>query len=367
MPSSVAEQIRATRLAFLIAGFATAGWAPLVPFAREHAGLDEGRLGLLLLCLGFGSMTAMPLAGALVARVGCRSVLALSSVMICAALPVLATSGEFSVLCFALSLFGVAVGALDCAMNVQAVIVERASGRAMMSGFHGLFSLGGILGAAAVSALLSLGVQLLVAIACVIVCILVALAFAYPHSLRAGEDRGPAFAIPRGLVLFLGVLCFIAFLAEGAMLDWSAVFLISRGVEPARAGLGYALFAGAMTLGRLTGDRLVQRLGAKLAFALGSVTAASGIALLALFGAWTGFVLVGLGCANLVPLLYSALAKQDSMPESAAVPALTMLGYAGILAGPAAIGFVADSTSLASALLIVAALLLGVAASARAV
>jgi predicted MFS family arabinose efflux permease len=363
----VAKQVRSTRLAFLISGLATAGWAPLVPFAREHAGLDERRLGLLLLCLGAGSMTAMPLAGALVVRLGCRAVLALTSVVICLALPVLAISGSFAVLCAALVAFGAAVGALDCAMNAQAVIVERSAGRAMMSGFHGVFSLGGILGAAAVSALLSTGVPLLGATLGVVMAIALALALAYPHALAAAEQRGPAFAIPRGMVLFLGVLCFVAFLAEGAMLDWSAVFLISRGVEPARAGLGYALFAGAMTVGRLTGDAVVQRLGATRAFVLGALCSACGLGSLALFASWTAFVLIGLGCANLVPLLYSALSKQDAMPESAAVPALTMLGYAGILAGPAAIGFVADATSLASALLMVAALMVGVAASARAV
>ncbi|MET0285972.1 MAG: MFS transporter [Polyangiales bacterium] len=363
----ITKQIRSTRLAFLISGFATAGWAPLVPFAREHASLDERELGLLLLCLGAGSMTAMPLAGALVVRLGCRAVLAITSVMICLALPVLATSGSFAVLCTALTVFGAAVGALDCAMNAQAVIVERSAGRAMMSGFHGVFSLGGILGAAAVSALLSAGVPLLSATIGVVGAILIALAVAYPHALAAAEERGPAFALPRGMVLFLGVLCFIAFLAEGAMLDWSAVFLISRGVDPARAGLGYALFAGAMTVGRLTGDRVVRQLGATRAFVLGALCAASGLGLLALLASWAAFVLIGLGCANLVPLLYSALAKQEAMPESAAVPALTMLGYAGILAGPAAIGFVADATSLSSALLMVAALLLAVAASARAV
>ncbi|HEX5656862.1 MAG TPA: MFS transporter [Polyangiales bacterium] len=369
-PCSLAEQhaqVRSTRLAFLLSGFATAGWAPLVPFAKQHAALDQQQLGLLLLCLGAGSMTAMPLAGALVARLGCRTVLAITSVMICLALPVLATSGSFAVLCAALLAFGAAVGALDCAMNVQAVLVERAAGRAMMSGFHDVFSLGGILGAAAVSASLSAGVGLLHATLGVVAAILIALALALPAALTAGEDRGPAFALPRGAVSFLGLLCFIAFLTEGAMLDWSAVFLIARGTEPARAGLGYALFAGAMTVGRLTGDALVRRIGATPAFALGAFTAALGIASLAQWAAWTSFVLIGLGCANLVPLLYSALAKQTSMPESAAVPALTMLGYAGMLAGPAAIGFVADATSLATALSLVAGLLLAVAASARAV
>lgn len=369
MRSSAAEA-RSTRLGFLIAGFATAGWAPLVPFARDRAHLDEAQLGLLLLCLGAGSTLAMPLAGGWVARRGCRSAIVLASVLICSALPLLASADSFAVLCAALSVFGAGVGALDCAINVQAVIVERNSGRAMMSGFHGIFSLGGILGAAGISALLSAGVALLAAVSCVLIGIALALAFAYPHALQAGEDRGPAFALPRGIVLFLGGLCFTAFLTEGAMLDWSAVFLISeRGVDATRAGLGYATFALAMTVGRLTGDVTVQRFGGKRVFAAGALCAALGLLCMTVLpdprAPWLGFVLIGLGCSNLVPLLYSALGQQTRMPESAAVPALTMLGYAGILSGPAAIGFIADATSLASAFLMVAGALLCVAACSR--
>jgi MFS family permease len=363
--AAVAAQVRSTRLAFLLSGFATAGWAPLVPFARAHASLDERQLGLLLLCLGAGSMTVMPLAGALVVRFGCRAVLVVTGVVLCAALPVLATSGSFAMLCTALASFGAAAGALDCAMNVQAVLVERAAGRAMMSGFHGVFSLGGILGAAAVSALLSAGASLIFATTCVVIAILIALALAYPHALRAGDERGPALAVPRGAVLFLGVLCFLAFLTEGAMLDWSAVFLIERGCAPAYAGLGYAIFAAAMTVGRLTGDAVVGRFGGRRVFLSGSLCAALGLLALTHQLPWLGFVLIGLGCANLVPLLYSALGHQRSMPTSTAIPALTMLGYAGILAGPAAIGFVAHATSLTSAFLMLSGALVGVGACAR--
>lgn len=372
LSAEAANAVGSTRLGFLVAGFATAGWAPLVPFARSRAALDDERLGLLLLCLGAGSIVAMPLAGGLIARFGCRRVLLASTASICSALPVLATSPRFSMLCVALCTFGAGVGALDCAINVQAVIVERACGRAMMSGFHGLFSLGGIAGAAAISASLSADVSLLSAVLCVIGAIACALAFALPRALRAGEERGPAFAVPRGEVLFLGVLCFIVFLTEGAMLDWSAVFLSSvRGVDPARAGLGYATFAAAMTVGRLTGDRVVAQWGGRPVMVAGASCAALGLVCLTSLrdpvSPWIGFVLIGLGCSNLVPLLYSALGRQTAMPESSAVPALTMIGYAGILAGPAAIGFVAHATSLSAAFSMVAAALLGVAASARAV
>ena len=360
-----------TRIAFFIAGFGLAAWAPLVPYAKARAGLDEATLGLLLLCLGAGSILAMPISGLLATRFGCRRVLVVGTILICLSLPLLATASTLPLLIATLFMFGAGLGAVDSTVNLQAVIVERASGRHMMSGFHGLFSVGGIAGAAGVSALLALGLSPLWAIAAVIVLILAALAKAAPHLLPYGsESSGPAFAVPHGVVLFIGVLCFIVFLAEGAMLDWSAVFLTTeKSLGEAYAGLGYAAFALTMTVGRLLGDTIVRRLGARRVIILGGLFAALGMALATLAPNWElsllGYALVGVGCSNIVPVLYTAVGKQTVMPESIAVPAITTLGYAGILAGPAAIGFIAHASSLSLAFLLITALLLGVAISGR--
>ena len=250
-----------TRIAFFIAGFGLAAWAPLVPYAKARAGLDEATLGLLLLCLGAGSILAMPIAGVLATRFGCRRVLIGGTLLICLALPLLATASSMPLLVATLFVFGAGLGAVDSTVNLQAVIVERASGRNMMSGFHGLFSVGGIAGAAGVSALLALGLSPLWAIVVVIVLILAALLKAAPHLLPYGsESSGPAFAVPHGVVLFIGLLCFTVFLAEGAMLDWSAVFLTTeKSIGEAYAGLGYAAFALTMTAGRLMGDCIGRR------------------------------------------------------------------------------------------------------------
>ncbi|WP_248805298.1 MFS transporter [Pseudomonas sp. MWU13-2100] len=360
-----------TRIAFFIAGFGVAAWAPLVPYAKARAGLDEGTLGLLLLCLGVGSIIAMPVAGALASRFGCRRVLTVGTLLICLALPLLATVSSLPWLVAGLFLFGAGLGAVDSTANLQAVIVERASGKTMMSGFHGLFSLGGISGAAGVSALLGLGLSPLGAMGVVILFLLAALFKAAPHLLPYGsESTGPAFAVPHGVVLFIGLLCFVVFLAEGAMLDWSAVFLSAeRQVADAYAGLGYAAFALTMTLGRLTGDAIVRRLGAQRVIVFGGLTAAAGLSLATLVPAWEaaliGYALVGAGCSNIVPVLYTAVGKQRVMAESIAVPAITTLGYAGILAGPAAIGFVAHASSLNLAFLVIVGMLVGVAVSGR--
>ena len=360
-----------TRIVFFIAGVAVAAWAPLVPFAKARAGLNHGALGLLLLCLGVGSIVAMPLAGALAARFGCRRAVVGSTALICVALPLLATVSSVPLLVVSLFAFGAGLGSVDCVMNIQAVSVERASRRPMMSGFHGLFSVGGIIGAAGVSGLLSVGASPLVAMLCVAAGIVGALIKAAPHLLPyGGEQAGPAFAIPHGIVLFIGILCFIMFLAEGAVLDWSAIFLTAtRGVVASNGGLGYATFALTMTVGRLTDDVIVRQLGGALVVAIGSLCAAAGLVLAAIFPSWVagivGFALVGVGCSNIVPVLYTAVGRQKVMPEHTAIPAITTLGYAGILAGPAAIGFVAQISSLSTAFLAVGLLLIGVAASWR--
>jgi hypothetical protein len=211
------------------------------------------------------------------------------------------------------------------------------------------------------TALLSAGLTPLIATLVVVAVLLVALYRAAPHLLPFGsESDGPLFAVPRGIVLSLSVLCFIVFLTEGAMLDWSAVFLVSeRQMSASYAGLGYAAFA----------DAIVNRLGGARVTIIGGVCAAAGIALSLCVPAWPaallGYALVGAGCSNIVPVLYTAIGRQTRMPQSAAIPAMTSLGYAGILVGPAAIGLLAHLINLPLALGVLIALLLAVACSGR--
>jgi MFS family permease len=362
---------RATRLVFLVVGFVAAAWACLVPFAKANTELDEGTLGLVLLCLGVGSIIAMPTAGALSTRYGCRALLTTSSVAACAALPVLAIVSSARLLAVVLFFFGAALGSADCVMNVQAVIVERAGTKPMMSGFHAFYSLGGIAGAVSISLLLMLGATPLNSTLVALAVMILAVWVAYPGLLPYGNPtEGPAFAIPHGIVLGLGVLCFIVFLVEGSMLDWSAVLMTEqRAAGPATAGLGFASFSMAMTLGRLIGDRVVAKLGRQTVVAMGGLLAAGGIALATLVPipalALLGYALVGLGCSNIVPVLFTAVGRQRTMPQAVAVPAITTLGYAGILMGPAGIGFIARHSSLPSAFLVVATLMIAVAAASR--
>ena len=362
-----------TRLAFLAAGIAMSAWAALVPFAKARLQLEEAQLGLLLLCLGIGSLAAMPLTGLLASRFGCRPVILVSGAIGCLVLPLLSLASTPLLQGLALLVFGAAIGALDVAMNIQAVIVEKEQGGALMSGFHGLFSVGGFAGAGGMALLLGFGLS--PALACGIVAALagLALVLAAPHLLRtapAAERDAPFCVMPHGAVILIGGLCFLIFLAEGAVLDWSAVFLTGVGGMAAdQGGLGYAVFAVAMTAGRLTGDRIVRRWGGTRVLLAGGLATAAGFFTVVLAPvpavALLGFLLVGIGAANIVPVLFTAAGNQHDMPVGLAVSAITTIGYAGILAGPALIGFVAHAVGLhlAFAGLGVAALL--VAASAR--
>ena len=361
-----------TRTIFLINGLGMSAWAPLVPFARDRLQLSGASLGALLLCLGIGSLAAMPVTGTLVARFGCRRVMCISTLLVLMMMPLLATADSHLVMAAALMLFGAGLGMLDVAMNYQAVQVEQAADKPMMSGFHGFFSLGGILGAGTVSLLLSRDFTPLTATLVVMAIMLLLLLWRLPvlMNARLHQPDQPWLVIPRGWVAFLGLLCFILFLAEGAVLDWGALLLLQNpAMSPAYAGLGYAVFSVAMTLGRFSGDKIIQRFGRYPVMLSGALTAAAGMCL-AVWLPWPeiallAFLLVGFGLSNTVPMLFNAAGNQQDMPANLAISAMTTLGYAGILSGPALIGFISQWISLSGAFLLIALLLLAVAASAR--
>ena len=358
-----AETRLATRLSFLVAGFAIACWAPLVPYAKERLGVDDAGLGLVLLCLGVGSVVAMPITGVLSARLGAKPIIVAAGIGLALLLPLLAVAATPLTLGLALFGFGASIGSIDVAINVHAVEVERASSRPLMSGFHAMFSIGGFAGASAMTVLLSAHVDALLSAAMGSVLLAIATVVAWPRLLKgSSEGHGPLLVRPRGGVLLLAALAAITFLVEGAMLDWSALFLIDTNlVTPAYGGLGYTMFAIAMTLGRIAGDRIVALAGDRDTLRWGGVIAVAGLAVLLLASgpgvALLGFLLVGLGASNIVPVLFRQAGAQRAMPAGLAVAAITTVGYAGILIGPAGIGFVARASSLPVAFWLLAALL----------
>ncbi|WP_315781879.1 MULTISPECIES: MFS transporter [unclassified Bradyrhizobium] len=353
----------ATRLAFFVAGFGIACWAPLVPFAKQRLGVDDATLGLLLLSLGVGSVASMLAAGLLSARYGSKPVVIVSGIALSMLLPPLTIASTPATLGLALFAFGAALGSLDVAVNIQAIDVERLSERPLMSGFHAQFSIGGFAGSGVMTALLAFDVApLLGTLACCALA-LAAMTVAAPRLIASKPAQsGPLLVLPHGAVLLLAALAAIMFLVEGAMLDWSALLLAGSGRLPAaQAGLGYIMFSIAMTAGRLVGDAVVARIGDRATLLGGSVIAITGfVVLLAvpwIVAAMAGFALIGLGASNLVPVLFRRAGAQTAMPVGLAVAAVTTAGYSGVLLGPAGIGFVAAATSLPAAFWMLAALL----------
>jgi predicted MFS family arabinose efflux permease len=361
----------ATRLAFLVAGFGVACWAPLVPFAKQRLGVDDGILGTLLLCIGMGSVIAMLATGTLSARYGSKPIIVAGGIGLAIILPLLTVVSTPLALGVTLLAFGAALGSLDVAMNVHAVEVERAAGQPLMSGFHALFSVGGFAGSLFMTFLLSLRIGTFTSTLLCAALMLAAILVARPRLIQAaGAADGPLFVTPRGIVLLLAALTAITFLAEGALLDWSALLITDKGlVTTTQGGLGYMLFSVAMTAGRLGGDRVTARIGDRSTMFWGGLLAIAGfvtllsapIAALAM----TGFLLIGLGASNIVPVLFRRAGSQTAMPPALAVAAISIAGYAGNLVGPAGMGFVARDTGLPSAFWILAVLLCVVPCCAR--
>lgn len=369
--SHVATRL-ATRLAFLVAGFGIASWAPLVPFAKTRLGVEDGTLGLLLLCIGIGSVASMAGTGPLSAKFGTKPVILVGGFFMALVLPFLAIATTPVTLAAALLIMGAALGSIDVAMNIHAVEVERVADKPLMSGFHGLFSIGGFAGSTLMTFLLSAQLSPLAATLASSAMMVVTLLIAWPRFLtgRQGGSDDPLFVVPRGIVLLLAILAFIGFLAEGAILDWSALLITeAKLVSASQGGLGYMLFAIAMTVGRLTGDRLVARIGDRATLLWGGIVTIAGFVVLLVSPiaviAMAGFLLIGLGASNIVPVLFRKAGTQKVMPTALAVGAITTLGYAGILAGPAAIGFVSHLVGLHTAFWMLVALLCLVPLSAR--
>lgn len=356
----------ATRCGFFMAGFGLSVWAPLVPYVRERIEMTDAVFGLLLLCIGIGSLTWMPISGLLVARWGIRPVQLCSVALLALALAGMALTDSIGWLGLALFCFGGSLGVIDVIMNIQAVLVETAVGRRLMSNFHGMYSLGAISGALVLTGLLSLGLAPEVGSFMMIGVIVAAnLALARGYLPNRAPGGGLAFVRPTGLVMLVGLMCFVVYLAEGAVLDWSALYLTGeKGLEVARGGLGYAAFALMVTVARFAGAPLVNSLGTARVIAFGGLLAAFGIGLSLTAEHWAlalvGYGLCGLGCANVSPVLISSLSRQDGMPVQLAVTVATTIGFAGVLAGPAMMGVVAHFSSLGMAFALLAVLLLGI-------
>lgn len=360
--SQTAPARLSTRLAFFAAGFAMACLAPLFPFIKSQVGANEGQFGLILLCLGLGSIIAMPVTGIISARYGAKPMILLGGFGLVLFLPALVFAPSPIVLGGILFMFGASLGTIDVAMNVHGAEIEGLERRSLMSNFHAQFSIGGFFGAGLVTLLLSFGTQFHTAAIIGAVLTLFAMILARGGLLSVSGKEPEPFKFPRGVVLLLALLAGITFLVEGAVLDWGAILIIDQELAAKEnAGIGYILFSVAMVIARLSGDKIINVLGGFKVLVLGGIVTIAGIAIILLSPsallAKSGFILIGLGAANLVPIIFSAAGRQKIMPSSLAVASVTTTGYAGILLGPALIGFAANISSLSMAFWLLAILM----------
>jgi Major Facilitator Superfamily len=349
---------------FFLNGFAYGSWVPRIAEIQARLGMSEGQLGLVLLMAAVGALFAMPLAGAAAHRHGSRVVTALAMGGFGFGLPGLALAPDPWALGGVLLLFGALFATVDVAMNAQGVAVERRLHRPIMSSLHGMFSLGGMTGAGATALLAAADIGLLphfVALGALVAALGVAACWPLLPAALEGGAPGPGFARPSRALLLPGLVALAGLLSEGAIADWSAVYLSrSLGAGTSSAAAAFAAFSLAMAAGRFSGDRLVLRLGGDLVVRAGGALAAAGLGLTLLVGhplvAVLGFALVGAGLSCVFPIVLSAAARTPGLPPSASIAAVCTVGYVGFLVGPPAIGGLAELLGLPAALGLVVAL-----------
>jgi hypothetical protein len=348
MPAGRWTERAANSAMFLGNGLGIGAWAASIPLLQARLQLSDGQLSIALLGFATGAVLAMPLTGRLAPRIGVARATRLAALAFGLALLGPGFAPNFAALIGAAFLMGLTNGALDVSMNGLASGMETRWGAPIMSSFHAAFSIGGLGGAALGAAMAARAFPAISAMSLVALINVATVAFIW----RALRDVGaPAPAAMRGFVwpdrtaLWLSLCVALGLLGEGAIGDWSAVYLAGDlGAPPSLAAAGYGVFAGAMVIGRLGGDRFVARFGQALTVRYGGIAAAIGVAgaLVAPTPALSaaGFGLVGLGLSNVVPIVFSAAARAGSSP-AAGVATAAIFGYGGLLLGPVLIGALA--------------------------
>jgi MFS family permease len=351
--SGALDARRATATLFLVDGMTFGTWAALIPSFQHKFGLSAGELSWVLFGLVLGALISMPLTGQLVARVGSRSVASRAAFIFCATLLLLALAPGYATLIAAATLFGAAKGAVDVSINAQAIAVENALRKPINSSFQAFWSVGGLGVAFLLSVAMNRGFSPKILMLVMVLFLSLLAVTTVGRLLRDGprSETPSGFSWPDPKLLRLGGLAFLALFSEGVLLDWSAVYArdVAK-VSVAAAPLAFAAFAFCMAAGRFFGDLLISRLGRVPVLRLSGGLMALGVSGAALFQTWPavllGFATVGLGIANLVPILFSVAGRIRKDSPGPGLATVTTLGYFGFLSGPPVIGSLAAYAGL---------------------
>lgn len=349
---------------FFVLGSLIGAWASRVPDIKANLGLSEGGLGLLLLCMATGATIALPISGAFTERFGAARTAKLFSFLLLVFFILLPLVPTFTLMLPYVFVFGLTIGMLDVSMNGWGAEVEERLAKPIMSSFHGLYSLGAGVGAAAGAFALEMELSLFVHFALWGVLNLLPAIFAILTPwvrLEVDEDQAghALFALPKGALLFVGLMALAAALAEGANTDWGALYQIKElGIDPANAATSFSVFSIAMLITRMMGDRIVERYGAVQAARVSGVLACVGTLLFVwgpnLWMIWFAIAVMGVGYALIFPLAISRAASQPGMSRGVAIASVATLGYGAFLMGPPLLGFLAEFVSLRFVFLVVA-------------
>ncbi|MBB1600077.1 MULTISPECIES: MFS transporter [unclassified Variovorax] len=364
----------ATRTQFFCSGFIFATWGVHVPTIKTHYGLDEAQLGFAMLAAGVGALFGITRASRWIGRHGARRIAGCAGTVYALLIALLVLMPGYAALLGLLAAFGLVTSVFDVAINTDAAQLEAHEGAHLMSGMHGMFSLGGMVGAVSGGAALAtgMGVQAhLLAVAAVM-----ALAIAgsstrmLPRPAGVAADADAGFRLPRGALVVMGVLAALGLIAEGAIYDWSVLYLNQElGAPQQQAALAYASFSAAMAAARFGGDALRARFAPAQLLRASALLAAASMTLVLLTDlpwlALAGFAGVGVGFANVVPILFAASAQVPGVEPSRGIAAVSAAAYLGFMAGPPVIGLLARVSSLTIALYTVVAFAVALAASAR--
>ncbi len=373
-PSTPTRARWAVGATFLLHGILIGAWVPHIPLAKERLEVGPGVFGLALLAFAGGAVCAMPVAGVLINRFGSAILTAVTGLLFCLTFfgPVLAPAlPPFVLAGFAM---GMMIGSMDVAMNAHGIAVEKALKRPTMSMLHGGFSIGGAIGAFLGGALLEYFGATTQAIVIALLCAAIQLT-AWRFYLPADVDKGLSgshFAWPTRATIGLGLLCFLALMIEGSILDWAAIMMREKfQIDAGLAALGFGFYQGGMAAARLTGDWIRLRVGAVRMVVVSALLAAFGT-MLALIApspylAIAAFVFAGLGLGNIAPVLFAGGGRLEPDAPGRGIAAVTTLGYSGFLLGPPLIGFVAQVSDLNTALFLTVAAALIIATFARSV
>lgn len=345
----------ATLFFALGAGFGS--WVVRIPDVQHQLGLSHGTLGTALLAASVGALIGMPLVGYLSTRVDAAVLTTSTAVVFTMSLALPPVAPDLGLLIAALFVLGVGNGALGATMNAQGALFERDTGRLVLASFHGVFSVGGLLGSLVAGWAGGAGMSAAVHLACV-AAVLTSLVLGAARFLIHDHPRhsSSVLALPDRRIALFGLVAFCGLLCEGAVSDWSAVLLRdARDVSPGLVGLGYTAFALSMAAMRFCGDVVVGRLGPRSTVRLAGCAAVAGSAIIvfaqAAWLAMVGFAVLGIGLAVVFPTVISVVSRREAQP-AVAVSALSTVGYVGFLAGPPLIGYLADATTLPHALLV---------------